>query len=152
MLPSDEFATEPFRANVRPTAGGHLLAITYQWKHPEDDDPYEGLILLGCDGEGGLTALWGDAWHQQPSPLAMTGSVEPDGSLLVAAPYSGEWEWRIALALDGVLLRMRMDNVVPVSQATGEISAGSLSGHDRRAPARLTSGVAPSGRIRYDRS
>ena len=124
MRPTEPFGVEPFRADVTPSAGGHLLAVAYVWKHPEDDNPWDGLMLLGSDGADGLTALWGDAWHQQPAPLVMTGAIEPDGSLLVAATYSGDWGWRIAVAFQDDLLTMRMDNVVPASEATSEIAAG----------------------------
>ena len=115
LMPADPLATAPATATLSLAAGGSLLTLAYTWSHPEDGAA-DGLVVTGPT-EDGFVALWADSWHQQPAPMSMTGAIDDAGELLVAGSYAGEWGWRIALALDGEGLTLRMDNVVPASIA-----------------------------------
>jgi hypothetical protein len=125
LMPSDPLAELPARVTVTTAAGGHLIAATYWWEHP-DDGPQDGLLVIGpADDGGSLVAMWGDSWHQKPAPMVLSGSQEPDGRLELEGEYGGGWRWRVTLdAADPESLWMRMDNVIPTELATAEIAPG----------------------------
>jgi len=123
LMPGDAFAEFPATATVTLAAGGHLTSVAYTWQHPADG-PQEGLLVIGSAGEdGALTALWGDSWHQQPTAMSLSGRADP--AVALEAAYGGDWRWRISLDIPGAdELTLRMDNVIPASQATDEVAAG----------------------------
>jgi hypothetical protein len=125
LMPSDLLVELPATLTVTTAAGGHLTSVAYSWTHP-DDGPQDGLVVIGAgDREGSLVAVWGDSWHQQPTPMSLTGGPGPDATVELSAEYGGGWAWRIVFdAADAENLRMRMDNIIPADRATAEKSAG----------------------------
>ncbi|MGY0003398.1 hypothetical protein [Micromonospora sp. I033] len=125
LMPADPLAESPAAITVTPAAGGHLTSVAYSWTHP-DDGPQDGLLVVGAGHqEGTLVAVWGDSWHQQPTPMSLTGGPAPDGTFELTGEYGGGWAWRIVFdTADAGHLRMRMDNVIPADQATAETPAG----------------------------
>jgi len=124
LLPVDPFVARAASAELKLPAGGHLLAFAYAWEHPEDGGQ-DGLLVVGAGQDGTLAATWGDSWHQKPEPLPMTGAVEAPGRLRVSGHYAGDWGWVIALTAEGgESLTMTMENVVPATAATAEVTAG----------------------------
>ncbi len=125
LMPTDPLAEFPATATVTPAAGGYLTSVAYTWEHPEDG-PQEGLLVLGSSGEDrSLVAMWGDSWHQKPAPMSLSGRHEAGTGVELEGAYGGGWSWRIVFeTTDSENLRMRMDNVIPVDQATAEIPAG----------------------------
>jgi hypothetical protein len=90
------------------------------------DGPQAGVLLVGSPDEESqvVRAGWGDSWHQKPSLLVLTGSL--NGSLLeLTADYGDGWQWVITLdAGSDDRLLMTMFNVVPAEYATDETQAG----------------------------
>lgn len=125
LMPSDPLAESPVALTVTTAAGGHLTSVAYSWAHPEDG-PQDGLIVIAAgDQEGSLVAIWGDSWHQQPTPMSLTGGPGTDATFELTGEYGGGWAWRIVFdAADAENLRMRMDNVIPADRATAGKSAG----------------------------
>ncbi|MET7965047.1 DUF1579 family protein [Micromonospora sp. NPDC005305] len=125
LMPDDPLAESPAALTVTTAAGGHLTSVAYSWTHP-DDGPQDGLVVIGAgDQEGSLVAVWGDSWHQQPTPMSLTGGPGTDATFELAAEYGGGWAWRIVFdAADPENLRMRMDNVIPADRATADKAAG----------------------------
>jgi len=124
-MPADPLAEFPARATVSHAAGGHLVSIAYWWEHP-DDGPQDGFMVIGLADEGGsLVAMWGDSWHQKPTPMMFSGSRGTGGPLELEGDYGGGWRWRVTFdATDTDNFRMQMDNVIPAEYATAEKSAG----------------------------
>lgn len=125
LMPSDPLAERPATMTVTLAAGGHLTSVGYSWEHP-DDGPQDGLLLIGSgDEEGSLSAVWGDSWHQQPTPRTMPGRPAAGETFEFTAEYGDGWGWVIAFdASDAETLRMRMHNVIPAAYATADKSAG----------------------------
>jgi hypothetical protein len=127
LMPDDALSVHPAAALVVAAAGGHLTSFAYTWEHPTDG-PQEGLLVFGAaeEGVGGVVALWGDSWHQQPAPRPITGSVSSDGrEVELEADYGGGWSWQIAIQADpGAALTMTMRNVIPEDRATADKAAG----------------------------
>ena len=119
MMPTDEFADAPATATLGTAAAGHLTAFAYTWVHPTDG-PQDGLLVYG----DGVTALWGDSWHQQPEPRVLAGSQAEDGSVELACEYGGGWGWELALRASDEAVLMEMRNVIPAEHATAEVAAG----------------------------
>ena len=119
MMPTDEFAHAPATAVLSTGAGGHLTSLAYTWVHPTDG-PQEGLLVYG----DGVTALWGDSWHQQPEPRVLEGSRADDGSVELSYEYGGGWRWEIAVRTSDEAVLLEMRNVIPADQATDDIAAG----------------------------
>lgn len=121
LMPADPLAELPATAAVTMAAGGHLTSVAYTWVHPEDG-PQDGLMVIGKSAEGdGLTATWGDSWHQKPEPRTLTAG---DGKTF-ECEYAPGWGWQIAFdTTDPGTFRMRMHNVIPADQATDEVEAG----------------------------
>jgi hypothetical protein len=124
-MPAEPLAEFPARATVSHGAGGHLVSIAYWWEHP-DDGPQDGFMVIGPADEGGsLVAMWGDSWHQKPTPMLFSGSRGTGGALELEGDYGGGWRWRVTFdATDTDNFRMQMDNVIPAEYATAEKSAG----------------------------
>jgi hypothetical protein len=103
----------------------HLTSISYSWEHPQDG-PQDGLLVVGSAGaDDSLMAIWSDSWHQQPIPMSLSGSHGAGATVELEGDYGGGWGWRIVIdASDPENLRMRMDNVVPPDQASGDVPAG----------------------------
>ena len=125
LMPTDELFHAPAGARLTTAAGGHCLVLTYTWTHP-DDGPQDGVLLAGSapEGDEGVSAAWGDGWHQKPALLILTGTVVGH-RLSLDAEYGGGWRW--AIELDGGgddVLRLTMYNVVPDEYATQESPAG----------------------------
>jgi hypothetical protein len=125
LMPTDNFDEAPAAAELTTAADGHDLLLTYTWAHPADG-PQDGVLLVGSpeSGQHGVTAAWGDSWHQKPVILTLTGTLA-DGGLELTADYGGGWQW--VISLDGEhddALVMTMQNVIPDEHATEEISAG----------------------------
>ncbi len=124
LAPADPPQHAPISASISRAAGGHITQIAYSWAHPEDG-AQDGLLVLGPGAEPStVEAFWADSWHQSPQPRTLEGSTE-GGVITVGYDYSGEWRWEIVVELsaeDQVVLTM--NNVVPESAATAEISAG----------------------------
>ncbi|MEU5527458.1 hypothetical protein ABZ744_11015 [Micromonospora chersina] len=125
LMPTDPLAGSLATITVTTAAGGHLTSVAYSWAHP-DDGPQDGLLVVGAGAqEGSLVAVWGDSWHQQPTPMSLTGGPGADGTFELRGEYGGGWAWRIVFdTADAERLRMRMDNVIPADQATAEMPAG----------------------------
>jgi hypothetical protein len=119
LMPSDPLHDAPATVEVAMKAGGHLAAIAYTWSHP-DDGAQDGLLVLGPAGDApGVTALWGDSWHQSPEPRVCPGSGE-GGLITVGYEYAPGWRWNITVdPTDPTALRLRMENVVPEDAAEG---------------------------------
>jgi hypothetical protein len=128
LMPHDRLREFPATASVTTAAGGHLTLVAYTWEHP-DDGPQDGVLLLGSAGEGdGVTATWGDSWHQKPAPMPLSGTRSAAGSIDLEGSYGDGWTWRVLLEFgktgDADELRMRMDNVIPASHASADLPAG----------------------------
>jgi len=55
--------------------------------------------------------------------MSLSGRADP--AVALEAAYGGDWRWRISLDIPGAdELTLRMDNVIPASQATDEVAAG----------------------------
>jgi hypothetical protein len=121
LMPDHPLAERPATMIVTTAAGGHLTSVAYTWQHP-DDGTQDGLLVIGAAGEdGSLVAVWGDSWHQKPEPMSLPGGSGAGETFEFTGDYGDGWEWRIVLdASDTETLRMRMDNVIPVSYATAE--------------------------------
>jgi hypothetical protein len=137
MMPSDSLVELPASVTVTIAAGGYLTSVAYSWEHP-DDGAQEGLLVIGsADDDGPLVAMWGDSWHQKPAPMMLSGSRGTDATLELEGDYGGGWRWRVMLdGSDAESLRTQMDNVIPVEQATADISDGPypvMVMHTRRA-------------------
>jgi hypothetical protein len=113
LMPSDPMHDAPATAEVSVKAGGTLVAVAYTWAHP-DDGAQDGLLVMGAAGEKrGVTALWGDSWHQSPEPRICTGAVD-DEVIALTMEYEAGWRWVITLdPTDADVLRLQMDNVIP---------------------------------------
>lgn len=114
LMPGDDMATGDASATLTPQADGHALVLTYSWTHPEDG-PQTGVLLAGSPEQEGdaVEASWIDSWHQKPSPLHLTGTLE-SSALELSAFYSGTWGWQIRLDLgspEATVVVMR--NVIP---------------------------------------
>jgi hypothetical protein len=132
LMPDDPPAEAEATAQLTLGAGGNLAVLAYTWTHP-DDGPQDGVLVLGPADDtyesdaspgptgGGVLALWGDSWHQQPAARTLHGTAG-GGSLTVGYSYAEGWWWRIVLtAEEPDVLRWRMDNEVPASASeTGE--------------------------------
>ncbi|MEU9511501.1 hypothetical protein [Micromonospora sp. NPDC048169] len=125
LMPADPLAESPATVSVATAAGGHLTTVAYSWAHP-DDGPQDGLLVIAAgDRPGALVAWWGDSWHQQPSPMTLTGTAAGAPAVELTAGYADGWEWRIVLdSADPATLRLRMENVVPADQAGPGTPAG----------------------------
>ena len=125
LMPADPLAESPAALAVATAAGGHLTTVSYSWDHP-DDGPQDGLLVIAAgDRPGSLVAWWGDSWHQQPTPMTLTGAADGVSAVELSAEYGGGWGWRIVLdTADPALLRLRMENVVPADQAGPGTPAG----------------------------
>lgn len=134
LMPDDPPTAAPATARLSLAAGGNVATLRYTWTHPEDG-AQEGLLALGRDeSPGGVVALWGDSWHQQPAAQQLRGDAGQD-TVTVAYTYADGWEWRITLATDRPdTLSWRMDNVVPPSSSgTGEaVTYWAMEGELRR--------------------
>jgi len=114
LMPTDPLHEAPATADVTIAAAGTLVSIAYTWSHPQDGDQ-DGLLVVGADDAGELTALWGDSWHQLP-PMTLTGSTD-EGRLVVGYEYAGGWHWRIIVdATVPGALGLRMENAPPPSE------------------------------------
>lgn len=124
LMPEDPMFTAPASANVAAAAGANLLVVTYTWAHP-DDGSQEGLVVVGrAEDSEGLTAFWGDSWHQQPAPRTLAGSGVGE-TIQLTCTYAGDWQWQITLdGSDPHILRLQMSNIVPASAASDDLSAG----------------------------
>lgn len=125
LMPTDNFHEAPAGAQLTTAADGHYLLLTYTWAHPADG-PQDGVLLVGSPDSGpqGVTAAWGDSWHQKPVILTLTGTLA-DGGLELTADYGGGWQWVISLdgAHDDTLV-VTMQNVIPDEHATEEMPPG----------------------------
>ena len=137
LMPGDVPSDAPMKATISRAAKGALTQIAYTWVHP-DDGEQDGLLVIG-HGEESSTAVafWGDSWHQSPEPRTLEGTIDGEAVTLVYN-YGGDWRWEVivdASAPDQVVLTM--NNVIPESAATAEISAGAyaaMRAELRRAP------------------
>lgn len=111
-------------ATVSRAASGLLVQVAYTWEHPADG-VQEGLLVLGQGGEpDAIAAFWADSWHQSPEPRSLEGAIE-DGVVTVGYDYSGEWRWEVVLDFAAAdRLTVTMNNVIPASAATAEMTAG----------------------------
>jgi len=125
LMPGDPLVEFPATVTVTTAAGGHLTSVAYSWEHP-DDGAQDGLLVIGsADEDGSLVAMWGDSWHQKPTPMMLSGSRGTDATLELEGEYGGDWRWRVMLdASDAESLRMQMDNVIPAERATADIPDG----------------------------
>ena len=125
LMPRDPLTEFAASVTVTTAAGGYLTSVAYSWEHP-DDGPQDGLVVIGSAAEGGtLVAMWGDSWHQKPTPMMLSGSRGTDATLELEGEYGGGWRWRVTLdASDAESLRMQMDNVIPAERATADIPDG----------------------------
>ncbi|MBB5867742.1 hypothetical protein F4553_001121 [Allocatelliglobosispora scoriae] len=117
LMPADTFSESPAGAVLTVAAGGAMVSFAYAWEHPVDG-PQDGLITVASAGEDALTALWADSWHQQPSALALAGTLRADGVAEFRAEYAEGWFWRITLDGSPGEFRMQMENEIPAELAT----------------------------------
>jgi hypothetical protein len=114
MMPDDDFRRSDGTATVATHSGGNVASISYTWSD-FGGQPQEGFLLLS-DGEadGTVAAAWSDSWHQHPQWMALSGSVDPDGTITVHGLYGegaeqGGW-WIHVDPVDAAQLTMTMDN------------------------------------------
>lgn len=106
----------PSELTVATAVRGKFLTFNYQWSH--EDEPHEGLLLVGCDENQRLVnASWVDSWHQSQKPLALSGTFDEAGAIDLFGNYEvpnhPEWGWRVVIATNDDALRMTMYNVSP---------------------------------------
>lgn len=126
LMPTDEPATAVLDAVV--TRAVLQVHLAYTWHHPGDGEQ-RGLLALGRgEGDGALTALWTDTWHQRSAARVLHGVLvggeggdDDDGARLECTYAEGGWGWTIALERPGPdELVLRMENVVPASVVGGD--------------------------------
>jgi hypothetical protein len=119
LMPADALHDAPATAEVSVKAGGNLAALAYTWLHPADG-PQDGLLVLGPAADPpGVTALWGDSWHQSPEARVCTGTGGV-GVIKVGYEYAPGWRWEITVdPTEPGSLRLQMVNVVPEDPAAG---------------------------------
>ena len=80
-MPSDPLVEFPARVIVTTAAADYLTSVAYSWEHP-DDGAQDGLLVIGsADEHGSLVVMWGDSWHQKPTPMMLSGSRGTDATL-----------------------------------------------------------------------
>jgi hypothetical protein len=113
LMADDPLHTAEATATVTTAAGANVATIAYAWEHPADGRQ-DGLLMVGTDA-GGVTAMWGDSWHQSPAAQLLHGAVT-DGVIAVSCTYAGDWGWQIAVdAREPGRLLLQMHNVIPES-------------------------------------
>jgi hypothetical protein len=125
LMPSDPLVEFAASVTVTTAAGGYLTSVAYSWEHP-DDGAQDGLLVIGsADEDGSLVAMWGDSWHQKPTPMMLSGSRRTDATVELEAEYGRGWRWRVMLdASDAESLRIQMDNVIPAERVSADIPDG----------------------------
>ena len=109
LLPADEPFDAPSSLDVRHTAAGRAVLLTYTWVHPEDGGQ-TGTLMLGTSGDDGVrTAGWVDSWHQ-PVVALLTGT-----DAVVGYEYAPGWRWEVEVSATDDEVTMVMHNVVPDS-------------------------------------
>lgn len=114
MMPDDEFRGSDGSATIATQSRGNIATIAYTWSD-FDGQPQAGLLVLSDgEGEGEVSAIWSDSWHQHPQWLPMTGSVSAGGVISVRGIYGagdeqGSW-WIHLDPTDAARLTMTMDN------------------------------------------
>lgn len=119
-LDSNEPARESAgTAVLQPVAQNKFITLHYTWA--DEDQPQDGLLLLGQEGPQ-VNASWVDSWHMQDNMMQLTGNAQPDGTVVVAgsypAPPGPDWGWRITVQPtpnDQFLLLMH--NITPGGEA-----------------------------------
>lgn len=112
-------ATFDCRATVSAAAQANLMAIDYTWAF--DDEPEEGLLLVGARENGELEASWFDSWHMNDAFMISRGRGGEQGrlSLLGAyrAPNGPDWGWRTVIEVfNSTHWTLRMYNIPPGGQ------------------------------------
>ena len=94
-------ATFSSRASIEAVAQANVVEIVYTWAY--EDDPQEGVLLIGERESGELESSWLDSWHMADSFMISRGRAEPDGKVSVlgsyAAPPGPDWGWRTAIEI-----------------------------------------------------
>lgn len=124
LMPGHPAQHAELTATVSTAAANLMTVIAYTWVHHEDG-PQDGLLVLGPGSEAnGVTAFWGDSWHQSPHPVTLTGTSTNE-RVTVGYDYGGGWRWQIRVdTADPAALTLSMDNVVPASAATDTLPEG----------------------------
>ncbi|MEU4793885.1 hypothetical protein AB0F95_29680 [Micromonospora tulbaghiae] len=92
---------------------------------PADPLAESPAALTVATAAGGHLTTVSYSWHQQPTPMTLTGAAGGSSAVELTAEYGGGWGWRIVLDTAGpALLRLRMENVVPADQAGPGTPAG----------------------------
>ena len=110
--PQTTFTT---RASVEAAVQANALAITYTWAY--ENDPQEGLILIGARESGEIEGSWLDSWHMADAFMISRGRPTDTGISVLgdyAASPGGAWGWRTVIE---VMTRkewhVRMYNIPP---------------------------------------
>lgn len=127
FMPSEPAFDSETRAEVSLAAGGHFLALRYEWAH--EGTPHQGFLLIGEDTSAGrCDAAWVDSFHNSHRLVPCTGPLSTDGVLRATgsypAPPGPDWGWRIELSVpqpDALLLRMF--NIMPDGQEALAVEA-----------------------------
>ena len=126
--PSMNVADEsPSTAALSLVAGGKFIRMDYTWTY--QGAAQDGSLLIGYEsGAGVVTAHWVDTWHMGEAVMALRGTAETDGSIMVQGTYTAppgpDWGWRIDLLPgNGSALRMVMYNITPDGQEVVAVEA-----------------------------
>jgi hypothetical protein len=107
LMPEDDGFEAPSSLDIRHTAGGRAVLLSYTWHHPEDGEQ-TGTLMLGTTGDDGVrTAGWVDSWHQ-PAVTLLAGT-----DTVLGYEYAPGWRWEVEVAPADGAVTMVMRNVVP---------------------------------------
>jgi hypothetical protein len=109
-------ATFQSRASIAAVAQANLISLTYTWAY--EDDPQEGIVLIGVKDNGEVQASWLDSWHMQDDFMISKGpAVEPARVAALGAydaPSGPPWGWRTVFdVVSSTEWFLRMYNIMP---------------------------------------
>lgn len=118
-LPNPETSSES-RLAVHPVARGKFLSFAYIWQL--DGEEQEGLLLIGNENdEDAVSGAWGDSWHQGGSLLAMNGTADESGEVILngtfPAPPQPDWGWKITITQPDAEKLVLTMHVIPWNEA-----------------------------------
>ena len=107
----------PSELKIERTVRDKFLTFNYNWNH--ENTPHEGLLLVGYDAKKQVAnASWVDSWHSSVEPLALSGTIDENGTIDLRGTYQvpnhPDWGWRIVIDTpEKDALQIVMYNVPP---------------------------------------